>query len=237
MRSAASGMKTSRVFGQRSERLPCRATRAPRAPRRRPGRSAGRRAGSPDDQADRQGHDQRVDAEDADADAVTEAGEHRGDERQRDGDDRADGRDWVAMTKALIVATIPTDRSMPPVSIVRVCHAARIASGMADRTVTRPSSLDDARPDDLERDDEQDEQPDQRDERPVAQERAATPPSGQPGRSPAGRRRLAPVIAGVLRRASEAPSMTTPTMIRPWTTRQVRVDDEERQVRPDRGPG
>ena len=41
----------------------------------------------------------------------------------------------VAMMKALIVATVPTDRSMPPVSIVMVWQPARIASGMANFAV------------------------------------------------------------------------------------------------------
>ena len=39
------------------------------------------------------------------------------------------------MMKALIVATVPTDRSMPPVSIVMVWQPARIASGMANFAV------------------------------------------------------------------------------------------------------
>ena len=39
------------------------------------------------------------------------------------------------MTKAVIVATMPTERSMPPVSIVSVWAAARMASGMANLMV------------------------------------------------------------------------------------------------------
>ena len=42
----------------------------------------------------------------------------------------------VAMTKAAIDATVPTDRSMPPVSIARVWQPARIARGTAARRVT-----------------------------------------------------------------------------------------------------
>ena len=42
---------------------------------------------------------------------------------------------WVAMMNAAIEATVPTDRSMPPVSIASVCAAARIASGIAARIV------------------------------------------------------------------------------------------------------
>ena len=43
---------------------------------------------------------------------------------------------WVARMKAAIEAIMPTDRSMPPVSMVSVWQAARMASGMAARTVT-----------------------------------------------------------------------------------------------------
>ena len=42
---------------------------------------------------------------------------------------------WVAMMKALIVAMMPTDRSMPPVSMVIVWQPARMASGMANLMV------------------------------------------------------------------------------------------------------
>ncbi len=142
---------------------------------------------------------------------------------------------WVAMMNAAIEAIIPTDRSMPPVSIVSVWHAARIASGMAARTVT-PTQLgvDGARLDELEGDDEQDEQHAQRQQRPVTEE---PPPGaeGQPGRSPAGRRGLRG-HRRVLRRASRLPSMTTPIRIEALDDgRQVRVDVEEREVRPDQG--
>ena len=42
---------------------------------------------------------------------------------------------WVATMKALIVATVPTERSMPPVSIVMVWQPARMASGIANLIV------------------------------------------------------------------------------------------------------
>ncbi len=42
----------------------------------------------------------------------------------------------VAVTKPAIEATKPTDRSMPPVSIVSVWQPARMASGTAARTIT-----------------------------------------------------------------------------------------------------
>ena len=41
----------------------------------------------------------------------------------------------VAMMNAAIEATVPTDRSMPPVSIASVWQPARIASGIAARIV------------------------------------------------------------------------------------------------------
>ena len=41
----------------------------------------------------------------------------------------------VAMMKAAIVAMVPADRSMPPVSMVIVWQAARMASGMANLIV------------------------------------------------------------------------------------------------------
>ncbi len=42
----------------------------------------------------------------------------------------------VAVTKPAMEATAPTDRSMPPVSIVSVWQPARIASGIAARMIT-----------------------------------------------------------------------------------------------------
>ena len=55
---------------------------------------------------------------------------------------------WVAMTNALIVATTPADRSIPPVSIVKVWQAASIARGMANlivlpaqRSLTMPGRM------------------------------------------------------------------------------------------------
>ena len=54
----------------------------------------------------------------------------------------------VAMTKAEMVATIPADMSMPPVSMVMVWQAASIASGMANlmvlaiqRSLTMPGRI------------------------------------------------------------------------------------------------
>ena len=48
--------------------------------------------------------------------------------------------DEVATTNPAIDATAPTDRSMPPVSIVSVWQPARIASGTAARTMTPTQS-------------------------------------------------------------------------------------------------
>ena len=85
------------------------------------------------DEAHAQGHDQRVDPEDADADAGDQAGQ-RGDAASAT--TIADGQPpglliSVAVTNPAIEATAPTDRSMPPVSIVSVWQPARIASGTA----------------------------------------------------------------------------------------------------------
>ena len=76
------------------------------------------------------------------------------------------------MTNPAIEATAPTDRSMPPVSIVSVWQAARIASGHGGAQDRRPAQFgaDDARLDDLEDDDERDEQDEQRDDRLVAEQ-------------------------------------------------------------------
>ena len=121
--------------------------------RRPPTRASGARAGRPstsatdlelpdvrqpeDDQAHAQGHDQRVDPEDADADAGDQAGQggrRRARPRSRPASRRRLTSD--ATTKPAIEATAPTERSMPPVSIVSVWQPARIASGTAARRMT-----------------------------------------------------------------------------------------------------
>ena len=80
---------------------------------------------------------------------------------------------WVAMMNAAIEATMPTDRSMPPVSIASVWQAARIASGTAARIVDPdPVGGDDARPGDLHEQHEEHEESGQGDERTVAQQPA-----------------------------------------------------------------
>ena len=58
------------------------------------------------------------------------------DERHQDGRGTPPGL-WtsVAVTKPVIDATAPTDRSMPPVSMVIVWQPARIASGTVVRTM------------------------------------------------------------------------------------------------------
>jgi hypothetical protein len=43
--------------------------------------------------------------------------------------------DWVAVMKAAMVATVATDRSIPPVSMVMVWQPARMASGIANLMV------------------------------------------------------------------------------------------------------
>ena len=93
---------------------------------------------------------------------------------------------WVAITKAVMVATTPTERSMPPVSMVSVWAAARMASGMANLTVLLiQRSLTMPGLQDLEDDDERDEQDDERDDGPVAQQLAQADrgqPAGRRGR-------------------------------------------------------
>ena len=94
-----------------------------------------------DDQAHAQGHDQRVDPEDADADAVDEPGQRGGDERDEDPGRRCPSSPTSEATRnPAIEATAPTDRSMPPVSIVSVWQPARIASGTAARMMTPTQS-------------------------------------------------------------------------------------------------
>ena len=77
-----------------------------------------------------------MDAKDADTDPVDETDEHRGHE----GDREAGPQTWpwtnVATTKPAIDATAPTERSMPPVSIVSVWQPARMARGTAAWTMT-----------------------------------------------------------------------------------------------------
>ena len=79
--------------------------------------------------------------------------------------------DCVATMKPAIVATVPTERSMPPVSMTIVWQPASSASGIANFTVlaiqrwlTMPGL------ENLEHDHQQDQQDDQRHERIVAHE-------------------------------------------------------------------
>ena len=132
----------------------------------------------------------------------------------------------VAVTKPTIDATAPTDRSMPPVSIVRVWQPARIASGTAVRRITPAhDGRDDARRGDGHHDHEQHQQPGQRDDGAIAEQ--------PPDRVEA--RRLAGGGGGahppLLRSSITLPTMTTPIRIAPCATSgEVRVDLEERQV-------
>ena len=88
----------------------------------------------------------------------------------------------VAMTYAVIEATTATDRSMPPVSMVSVWQAARIASGIANRIVDRdPARRHDPRLGDLQHETSSAEQQKQRHQRPVADARHA--PSASADRS------------------------------------------------------
>ena len=73
--------------------------------------------------------------------------------------------------KRAMVATVPTDRSMPPVSMVIVWQPASIASGIANLTVLAiQRSLTMPGLQDLQHQHQQDEQDDQRHERIVAHE-------------------------------------------------------------------
>ncbi len=94
---------------------------------------------------------------------------------------------WVATMNAAIEATVPTDRSMPPVSMLSVWHAARIASGTAARIVDPDPVGGDDRPAGRisSKDHEDHEQPGQRDERAVAEQPAPARPRSA-SRAPAG---------------------------------------------------
>ena len=68
-----------------------------------------------------------------------------GEGRDREGHDDRDGQPpglstSVATTNPAIEATAPTERSIPPVSIVSVWQPARIASGTAPRRMTPAQS-------------------------------------------------------------------------------------------------
>ena len=80
------------------------------------------------------------------------------------------------MMKALIVATVPTERSMPPVSMVMRLAAGedRERDGELDG-VGDPALVDDAGAEELEHDDQREQQDDQRDDRPVAHEAPHAP--------------------------------------------------------------
>ncbi len=117
----------------------------------------------------------------------------------------------VAMMKALIVATVPTDRSMPPVSMVMVWQPASSASGMANlHGVGDPALVDDAGAQDLQDDHQDDQQEDQRDQRLVAHQplEAAAEGDGLGGLC-----RLWLMSAALM--ARKAPNITTTTMIVP----------------------
>ena len=126
---------------------------------------------------------------------------------------------WVAMTKAVIVATTPTERSMPPVSMVSVWAAARMASGMANLDdVADPALVDDARLEELQEQHEPEQEEDERDHRAVA-EHPAHVDHLSPGALARGLRE--PGHDRRLRRATRAPTRTTATMMRPsmtWAT-------------------
>ena len=150
---------------------------------------------------------------------------------------------WVAMMNAAIEAIIPTERSMPPVSIVSVWQAARIASGTAARIADAdPIRADGPRLDDLEDHDEDDQQAAERHERPIA-EQPAPAVEGEP-RAPTRHGRDVGGHTRVLRMATTLPNMTTPMRIAPWRTvarfggmfeqRHVRLDEGEDEDREDR---
>ncbi len=113
-----------------------------------------------------------------------------------------------------------TDRSMPPVSIVRVWHAARIASGVAKsdgRGGPCLWSAQETRLDGEQQHHQDDEQQQQRDDRLVTE---APPPVSPPTQH---RRASAATTRGTAharfrRIASSPPIMTTMTRMTPWMT-------------------
>ena len=161
------------------------------------------------DQAGAEGHDQRMDAEDADADAVGQADEQR--RAGRRGRARRPGRaPWVATMKAAMVATVATERSMPPVSMARVWQPASMASGMANFTVLaiqRSLTMPGRRI--CSTTTRSDEQEDERHERIVAEEALDAAAGRAAGSGAASGHGVRP------RMAMKAPNMTTTTMIVP----------------------
>ena len=139
----------------------------------------------------------------------------------------------VATMNAAIEATVPTDRSMPPVSIASVWQPARIASGIAARMV-KPTQVGLTVPgcDELEDHDE--------DERAApsagsAADRGTAPPAS---RRACGRRVSTGPAAARHRRTRRIemrlPNITTPMRISALDgRRQVGIDAEQGQVGPD----
>ena len=120
---------------------------------------------------------------------------------------------------------------MPPVSIVSVCAAARMASGMANLMVLLdPALVDDARLEQLEDDDEPEQQDDERDERLVAQQRRDAHRGEQAGAASAGSR-LDAAHARRLRSATAAPHEHDGDHDEPFDDLgDVGVDRQEREV-------
>ena len=163
----------------------------------------------------REGHDQRVDAEQPDADAVDEPTTSAAPKARSRPRPAALVGDCVATTKAVIDATVATDRSMPPVSIDE-----RLAGG-EDRQRGRkpddapPSPRHDARLHDL----QDDESAPSRMRSGISRcsRTAAATPDRRPRR--ARPRRWPPaVIALPPRRVMNPTTMTTRIMIEPWIT-------------------
>ena len=235
--AAASGTNTRRLYGRTANRR-VRADPADRVGHARLGLDDQQLEGvrrAEDDQAHAQGHDQRVDAEHADADAGDQSCERGG----APGDDERSGhaearREHRQRRTPAIDATAPTERSIPPVSIVRVWQPARIASGIAARRVMPIHVGADAlRARERER---------------RSTRMAARPSSGMIGRSrkrprqPAAAQPRAARGAGGRRHAHACPrrnwvrlpSITTPIRIAPCVTvARLGLTPEERHVRLD----
>ena len=111
-----------------------------------------------------------------------------------------------------MVATVPTERSMPPVSMAMVWQPARMASGMANFTVLaiqRSLTMPGRRI--CRTHDEEDEEDEQRDQRVVGHEALEAAAGGRRGGGVGRGHGVRP------RMAMKAPNITTTTMIVPST--------------------
>ena len=118
-------------------------------------------------QSGAQRHHQRLHAQQRDADAVDQPDDQAEREPDRRPTDASPNRNVIVVIRnAEPVATLTTERSMPPVSITSVCPAARMPSGAANSSVLdSQTELTVPGLHDLDAGDEHEQQQDQHDDR------------------------------------------------------------------------